>query len=137
MAWAYLQSSRASAPPKLAQINGKPRELTYKARSLLLASRLLPSYIQLSPIHHRDTEAGQLTVNSIRAQRPFDRHDWIVARSSGHQIRYIIDYYRAEPDEEGNPAFMLDVRPASDSVSSVQLKLRDALWGWWSGQGGK
>jgi cytochrome c heme-lyase len=109
--WEERADPTATAPPKLAQINGKPRELTYKARSLLWAAWLLPSY--------------------FHTQRPFDRHDWIVTRSSGQQIRYVIDYYTAEPDDEGNPAFVLDVRPASDSLSSVRLKLGRALWGMW------
>ncbi|KAF8299955.1 cytochrome c and c1 heme-lyase [Clavulina sp. PMI_390] len=107
--WEGRLDPRATSVPKLAEINGKPRELTYKARSLMWASWALPSYFQ--------------------AQRPFDRHDWVITRSSGQRIRYVIDYYRDEADEDGNPAFVLDVRPASDSISSVLLKLRDVLLG--------
>ncbi|KAF8299952.1 cytochrome c and c1 heme-lyase, partial [Clavulina sp. PMI_390] len=91
--------SSATSVPKLAEINGKPRELTYKARGLLWASWALPSYFQ--------------------AQRPFDRHDWVITRSSGQRLRYVIDYYKDDTDDEGNPAFVIDVRPASDSISSV------------------
>ena len=31
------------------------------------------------------------------------------------EVRYVIDYYSAPDDEEGQPVFNLDVRPAVDS----------------------
>jgi len=89
--------------PELAQIHGKPKELSFKARSQLFASWLLPSY--------------------VKAERPFDRHDWLIRRASGEHVRYIIDYYSAQPDEEGNPAFILDVRPASDCASNIRRRI--------------
>ena len=73
---------------------------------------------------------------------PFDRHDWIVtrphpvpARDSNQKTessdtvntlttRYVIDYYSAPPDEEGNPVFHLDVRPALDNLESINLRIK-------------
>jgi cytochrome c heme-lyase len=64
---------------------------------------------------------------------PFDRHDWIVRRSStGEEIRYVIDYYGAPPLPDGSPVFSLDVRPALDSFSSIGMRVRAATretWG--------
>ncbi|KAI8054993.1 cytochrome c/c1 heme lyase-domain-containing protein [Syncephalis plumigaleata] len=54
---------------------------------------------------------------------PFDRHDWTVDRC-GRPIRYVLDYYMAPPDEEGNPVFNVDVRPALDSFESVWDRIR-------------
>lgn len=56
--------------------------------------------------------------NYIRTAPPFDRHDWYVERKVGdkiQEIRYVIDYYDAPDDENGDPVFFLDVRPALDS----------------------
>ncbi|KAG8942554.1 holocytochrome c synthase [Tulasnella sp. 408] len=109
--WESRWNPNSTSAPQLAQINGKPRELTYKARGLQWANWAMPS--------------------RFPARRPFDRHDWIVRRETGELIRYVIDYYADEPDEEGNPVFLLDVRPASDSLSSIQLKCRTAIGGLW------
>ena len=51
-------------------------------------------------------------------QRPFDRHDWFVDRH-GKEVRYIIDYYEAPNDENNEPVFNLDIRPALDSPAAV------------------
>ncbi|KIO28538.1 hypothetical protein M407DRAFT_71670 [Tulasnella calospora MUT 4182] len=109
--WERRWNPNSMSPPHLAQINGKPKELTYKAKSLQWANWAMPS--------------------RFPARRPFDRHDWLVRRETGELIRYVIDYYADEPDEEGNPAFILDVRPASDSLSSIQLKCKTAISGVW------
>ena len=81
---------------------------------------------------------------------PFDRHDWIVTRpanpsasvsspageksdqNSGQTIttRYVIDYYSAPPDEDGNPVFSLDVRPALDSFESVSQRIKVSVEEW-------
>ncbi|KAJ7023972.1 cytochrome c/c1 heme-lyase [Mycena alexandri] len=103
---------RSFAAPTLVQICGKPRELSFKARGLLVAGWLLPSW--------------------FASVRPFDRHDWLVRRASGREVRYIIDYYRAPPDELGNPAFALDVRPASDNVDNIRQRVSTAAGGLWS-----
>lgn len=39
----------------------------------------------------------------------------------------MIDYYALPDDEQGNPVFSLDVRPAVDSVGAVQDRLAE----WW------
>lgn len=66
----------------------------------------------------------------IRTAPPFDRHDWYVERKDGEttkEVRYVIDYYEAPDDEEGEPVFFLDVRPAVDSPT---LALERAMrWG--------
>ncbi|KAG9017870.1 holocytochrome c synthase [Tulasnella sp. JGI-2019a] len=111
LTWERRWDSELSTPPELAQIRGKPKELSFKARGQLLAGWLLPSY--------------------VKAQRPFDRHDWLVRRASGEHVRYIIDYYSAPPDEEGNPTFILDVRPASDCVSNIRRRVVHAAEGLW------
>ena len=78
---------------------------------------------------------------------PFDRHDWVVTRpdppitttttSADPSIparttttRYIIDYYSAPPDEDGNPVFSLDVRPALDSLGDINERIRVGVSEW-------
>jgi cytochrome c heme-lyase len=39
------------------------------------------------------------------------------------QIRYVIDYYEAPDDEEGEPVFYLDVRPAVDTPTLAAARL--------------
>ncbi|KAJ6569599.1 cytochrome c/c1 heme-lyase [Mycena capillaripes] len=114
-AWAdvlrWEERYSSCAPPTLVQIRGKPTELSFKARCLLTAGWVLPSWFS--------------------SARPFDRHDWLIRRASGKEIRYIIDYYRAPPDEHGNPAFRLDVRPASDSMDNIKQRVFavvETLW---------
>jgi len=83
---------------------------------------------------------------------PFDRHDWIVTRPlpsetpsptqnpssppSGPTLttRYVIDYYSAPPDEEGNPVFHLDVRPALDNLESINLRIKVGFEEWMKGE---
>jgi cytochrome c heme-lyase len=83
---------------------------------------------------------------------PFDRHDWIVTRPlpsetpsptqnpssppSGTTLttRYVIDYYSAPPDEEGNPVFHLDVRPALDNLESINLRIKVGFEEWMKGE---
>lgn len=67
---------------------------------------------------------------------PFDRHDWIVDRGDGREVRYVIDFYkgtdrmRALPPPAGAPVgtppeiiavptMYLDVRPALDSFGAL------------------
>jgi hypothetical protein len=58
---------------------------------------------------------------------PFDRHDWIVEREDGKEVRYVIDFYSGQP-QPGKPlSVYLDVRPAIDSVESVLARVR---WQW-------
>jgi len=88
---------------------------------LLDSSKFLPVVLLLdSDIHHHSTEP------------PFDRHDWVVRRPrDGTEVRYVIDYYSAPPNPNGDPVFALDVRPALDSFESVQQRVvvgMDDVW---------
>lgn len=59
----------------------------------------------------------------IRYAAPFDRHDWIIRRpKTGKRVRYVIDYYRSQKVDLNEPEFVLDVRPASDSMAGVWMK---------------
>lgn len=84
---------------------------------------------------------GKLFPAYYGSLKPFDRHDWVVHRpvlspdsaytaASPTQAftshRYVIDYYALPDDEEGNPVFSLDVRPAVDSPQAV----RDRVLEW-------
>ncbi|GAA5885562.1 hypothetical protein JCM6882_007472 [Rhodosporidiobolus microsporus] len=108
----------------LASFQGRPQELSPKARYHLMMGKLFPNYY------------GHV--------RPFDRHDWVVHRpspaSSGGASymsggnaqsytshRYVIDYYHLPDDEDGNPVFSLDVRPAVDDFAAVQERIGE----WW------
>ncbi|RKO96155.1 hypothetical protein CXG81DRAFT_14414 [Caulochytrium protostelioides] len=90
----YIDSGQCGQP-KLLQFEGKPQELTPKARFM----------------------------GWLGYKRPFDRHDWTVDRC-GESVRYVIDFYGGEPDARGLPSFYLDVRPALDSVGAVKQRLQ-------------
>ncbi|KAI9003734.1 cytochrome c/c1 heme-lyase [Gaertneriomyces semiglobifer] len=75
---------------KLAKFQGRPKDLTPKAR----------------------------VYSWFGVDKPFDRHDWFVDRC-GQQVRYVIDYYSAPDEAPGVPAFNVDVRPAFDSPSAI------------------
>lgn len=53
------------------------------------------------------------------ADKPFDRHDWIVSRC-GKEVRYVIDYYGGAEET----TFHVDVRPALDSPSAIFDRIR-------------
>ncbi|MBW0482414.1 hypothetical protein O181_022129 [Austropuccinia psidii MF-1] len=95
----------------LAKFQGRPNDLSPKARFHLLLGRLFPS-----------TYSGQ---------KPFDRHDWLIRRESFGTVeqdklhRYVIDYYTDADDEDGNPVFYFDVRPAIDDLDSLSVRLRE------------
>ena len=80
-----------------------------------------------------------LTLDAIRTEPPFDRHDWYVSRvhnGQEQQVRYVIDYYSGEPEVTGEPVFYLDVRPAATPKGAAERMIR---WGtdvWWRGMGG-
>ncbi|CAD6884811.1 unnamed protein product [Tilletia laevis] len=101
------------AKVELARFQGKPGTLSPKARLYNLFGKVMPSTFHADP--------------------PFDRHDWIVRRpptpgstTAPEEVRYIIDYYsvpeheQANPDDE--PEFVLDIRPALDSVGSAWVR---------------
>ncbi|GAA6007803.1 hypothetical protein JCM10207_004879 [Rhodosporidiobolus poonsookiae] len=108
----------------LASFQGRPQELSPKARYHLMMGKLFPNY--------------------YGSVRPFDRHDWVVHRpapaaSGGSSYmsggatqpytshRYVIDYYHLADDADGNPVFSLDVRPAVDDFAAVQERVGE----WW------
>lgn len=45
-------------------------------------------------------------------------------------MRYVIDYYGCEPQEDNSVPIYLDVRPALDSLSAVWDRARVAWWRW-------
>jgi cytochrome c heme-lyase len=134
---------------QLAKFQGKPGELSPKARMALWAGKVLPSQFKFV---YRPTEETQLIAKSTIP--PFDRHDWVVTRPDlpasttptpapttapnmenvkTTSTRYVIDYYSAPPDEDGNPVFSLDVRPALDSLSDINLRVRVGVEEWMRG----
>ncbi|KAG0057032.1 Cytochrome c1 heme lyase [Gryganskiella cystojenkinii] len=89
MAWKHILKWENNMPntcggPKLVKFEGKPKEITPKARFRSWMGYTLP----------------------------FDRHDWVVDRC-GKQVTYIIDFYSGQPDPRypEAPSFYLDVRP--------------------------
>lgn len=69
----------------------------------------------------------------LSTEPPFDRHDWVVKRrSSGEEVRYVIDYYSAPPEPDGSPVFSLDVRPALDSFGSIKQRISAATEEAWA-----
>ena len=110
-----------SLEPRLVRFMGRPNERTPKARMLAFMAKVWPSEYPDNP--------------------PFDRHDWFVERrqpdGSSKEVRYVIDYYSGPTDENGEPVFYLDVRPAVDGpVSAAERAMR---WGgdiWWRATGG-
>lgn len=97
--------------PRLIRFQGRPKEMTPKAKILQALGQIYPS--------------------RFAGDAPFDRHDWFVQRqdTSGNksEVRYVIDYYSAPPEPTGEPVFYLDVRPAVDSPSAAAARLM--RWG--------
>lgn len=111
---AGADSSRA----ELARFQGKPGTLTPKARLFGWMASIMP--------------------NTFSSEPPFDRHDWIVRRpdQDGKEVRYVIDYYSVPDDpEKDDPEFVLDVRPALDSIESLSVRLQKGWQEWKQGQG--
>jgi len=91
-----VTTTEPAATPKLLRFCGRPSELSPKAR--------MKNWFFGHPL-------------------PFDRHDWTIVRSTGKEVRYVIDYYY---DETGSSSstdkvknILLDVRPALDELSSL------------------
>ncbi|KAJ0401553.1 hypothetical protein ATCC90586_002861 [Pythium insidiosum] len=95
--WEAMHASPSAKVPTLKRFIGKPRDYSPKARIMnVLGWSVLP----------------------------FDRHDWIVEREDGTEVRYVIDFYSGQP-EPGKPlSVYLDVRPALDSVDGFLDRLR-------------
>lgn len=101
--WEAPHTKDTKIEPRLLKFTGRPNDMTPRAQMLQLLGKLYPSKYGVPP--------------------PFDRHDWTVLRSDKNggweQVRYVIDYYSTEENEHGQPTFVLDVRPALDSVGSA------------------
>lgn len=127
-AWAQVRQWEEKHPggdrSSLAAFTGRPQELSPKARYHLFMAKLFP--------------------NTYASIRPFDRHDWTIHRPTAAGTggssymsggatqpytahRYVIDYYHLPNDEDGNPVFSLDVRPAVDDLAAVQERVAK----WW------
>lgn len=83
----------ASLDVSLTRFTGRPSDLSPKARYHGWLGTLFPS--------------------RYSADRPFDRHDWMIRRDGWGEAekdkvhRYVIDYYSAPDDVDGNPVFHL------------------------------
>ena len=67
---------------ELARFEGRPQDLSPKARFHIALAKLFP--------------------NAYSAEPPFDRHDWYIRRPwDGSIHRYVIDYYSCPEDEQG------------------------------------
>ncbi|KAL9627165.1 MAG: hypothetical protein Q9204_006764 [Flavoplaca sp. TL-2023a] len=117
-----IASARDVAAPKLLRFQGRPNEMTPKARILDFMGRMYPAKFSCEP--------------------PFDRHDWFVQRRTvdgqTHEIRYVIDYYSAPPEPTGEPVFYLDVRPAVDGPTAAAERMM--RWGgdvWYRASGAR
>lgn len=95
------EALRGYSAPKLKQFSGRPKDISPKAflRSL------------------------------IGYKLPFDRHDWVVDRGDGQEVRYVIDFYegRRETAQAVPVSIYLDVRPALDSFTAVFDRIHVAL----------
>lgn len=65
----------------------------------------------------------------LGAEKPFDRHDWVIDRC-GKEIRYIIDYYEGVSNPDGSPTMNVCVRPALDNLGSVFQRVRRSICNW-------
>lgn len=115
--WESKYTAELRVEPRLLQFTGRPHDLSPRARMYLMLGKIFPE-----------------TFNTVP---PFDRHDWTVLRGvrdskEWEKVRYVIDYYSAADDEEtGMPAFMLDTRPALDSIQNASdrfLRWAGPLW---------
>lgn len=111
--WEQKYTEETKIEPRLKRFTGRPNDLSPRARMYLLLGKIFPD-----------------TFNTVP---PFDRHDWTVLRSLGKdqgwkEVRYIIDYYGAPDDEvTGMPSFVLDTRPALDSITNAHDRFE--RWG--------
>lgn len=96
----------SSSSPKLLRFQGRPTDLSPKAA--------VKHYLLGHPL-------------------PYDRHDWVIERSDGSAVRYVIDYYYDESrartdrasarpdlhDDSGADSLLVDVRPALDGPGAL------------------
>ncbi|KAK6346348.1 holocytochrome c synthase [Orbilia blumenaviensis] len=114
----------AQARPRLLRFQGRPGDLSPKARMYHYLGMVFPQF----------------------GNMPFDRHDWYVQRSTTategtdeakEEVRYVIDYYAGETGPTGESIFYLDVRPAIDRPRALfELGIRYGGEIWWKASGG-
>jgi len=120
-AGAMIQRARGDEveQPKLTRFVGRSDAMTPKAAMLQVMGWMYPAKYATEP--------------------PFDRHDWYVERntpSGPKEVRYIIDYYSAPPEETGEPVFFLDIRPALDRPgAAAERAIRWSRDIWWRASG--
>lgn len=124
--------------PRLIRFQGRPKELTPKARIFQALGWVYPAKFEY--VVCAEPFAKHPLICFFRSPPPFDRHDWFVQRqtpSGPKEVRYVIDYYSGDPEPNGEPVFYLDIRPALDSPSAAVERLM--RWGgdvWWRASGG-
>lgn len=95
--WEHLRNPGCT--PKLMRFLGRPKDLSPKARFLVMLGK----------------------------EAPFDRHDWFVERD-GKEVRYVLDFYATKPaagaEQQGTAPVHLDVRPALDSAAAFVDRVR-------------
>lgn len=112
--WEKPYTSQSETTPRLLKFQGRPGDISPRARMLQMLGWVYPSKFGVPP--------------------PFDRHDWTVLRAAPdkkgdwQQIRYVIDFYEIPDENDEVPVFTVDVRPAADSLSSIYDRARKA-WG--------
>jgi len=101
--WEKLHET-ACGQPKLVKFQGRPKDITPKAR--------IRSWFGY--------------------KLPFDRHDWVVDRC-GEKVTYVIDFYagKANPNVPGSVSFFLDVRPAISPAGvwdRIKMSFEKGTW---------
>ncbi|CCE65815.1 hypothetical protein TPHA_0N00340 [Tetrapisispora phaffii CBS 4417] len=111
--WEKPYTDQTNVEPKLLRFQGKPNEMSPRAKFYNTLGKLFPNYFSSDP--------------------PFDRHDWVVLRADPtstdkehpglREVRYVIDFYGGPDDDDGLPTFNLDIRPALDNFTNSKDRL--------------
>lgn len=110
--WERPYTSQSETTPRLLKFQGRPGNISPRARMLQMLGWVYPSKFGVPP--------------------PFDRHDWTVLRAvpgkkgAWQQVRYVIDFYEIPDENDEVPVFTVDVRPAADSLGSIYNRARKA-----------
>mmetsp|Transcript_4763 Transcript_4763/g.5551 ORF Transcript_4763/g.5551 Transcript_4763/m.5551 type:complete len:297 (-) Transcript_4763:176-1066(-) len=97
--WEKLHYPHTEVESKLLRFRGRPDELSPRARWHVL----------------------------MGGEAPFDRHDWWIQRGD-KEVRYIIDFYYDEAKDGQKTAFVVDTRPALDSVDNVVDRIKMQIY---------
>ncbi|OCF35622.1 cytochrome c heme-lyase [Kwoniella heveanensis BCC8398] len=131
---------------QLARFTGRPGELSPKARFHLWAGKLFPETFNTEPPFDRhdwivtrpvptSTSTATSTPTPSSSSSTETPTPTPAAEAPTVSTRYVIDYYSAPPDEDGNPVFSLDVRPALDSFESFSERIKVSWEEWRNGNG--